>query len=206
MMYKFDITLQGTCPVFFNQWTRSAIASLEGTGGRGGKQTIDDKIAEAPEKAYQDPITGMYYIPGNMLKASIVNGAKMANLKVLRRGLATYLKAVMFVHNASLGVSEIPYLDRRVIPTSSGADIQVRPAFGRYNYINDDGDLMPDEPWEASTTVFIGDDAIDVTDVKKAIDTAGLYSAVGSHRPDYGRFRMVSSSALTKIQSDELVA
>jgi len=211
-MYTVSIALKGTCPIFFNQWTKKALSSLEGTGGRGGKLTLHDKQVEAPEKAYKNPQTGCYYIPGKMLKSSIVAGAGMANLKVQRRSLSKYLKAVMFVADAPFldgktgtqGVLEIPYLDERVIPTSNGADIQVRPAFGKHNFINLDGELEADAPWYASTTLTVGDDSIDYADLCTAVQTAGLYCAIGSHRPEYGRFQVEDFSKPKYSKTDQI--
>jgi hypothetical protein len=174
-VYKLQIQIKGVSPLLFNGWTQRAKESLEGPGKRGGKQTIVDKRAEAEEKAYRNE-EGNFIIPGYMLKSAVVKGAGMANLKSNRRGLGSYLKGAMFVEDADLGTDTVDYNDERIIPTKSGADIQVRPAFNR--------------DWEATAIVSVVDDAISPDDIRTAIETAGMYCAVGSHRPDFGRFTL----------------
>ena len=174
-MYKLSVTVKGVSPLLFNGWTQRAKEALEGPGKRGGKQTIADKRDEAAEKAYKNE-EGNFIIPGYMFKSAVVKGAGMANLKSNRRGLGSYLKGAMFVDDADLGKGEFDYKDERIIPTKAGADIQVRPAFNK--------------DWEATTVVTIVDDAISADDIRTAIETAGMYCAFGSHRPDFGRITL----------------
>ena len=174
-MYKVSIMIEGIAPVLFNGWTERAREALEGPSGRGGRTTLADKRLEAREKAYRNK-AGDYIIPGTMLKSCIINGAKMANLKSNRRSLATYLKGAIFIEDASLGKDDCDYLDERIIPTKNGADIQVRPAFT--------------EGWTAHAEITVVDDAISWTDLETAIQTAGMYCGIGSHRPDFGRFTL----------------
>ena len=211
-MYKFNVMLQGTCPMLFNGWTQQATAALGSTGKRGGTKTADDLLVDAFDKAYRDPQTGAYYVSSHMLRPSFAEGAGLLDLKVKRRGLKFYMDRAVIPDHAyfytgeedvnnvtnvpyAIGnkepVLEIPYYDSRPIATKSGAALNIRPAFGIHNYIDNNGVVVPDKPWQANTTVYVGMDNLDMDDIVEAIHGAGLLAGLGSFLKRYGKFIVV---------------
>lgn len=181
-MYQVTATLEGIAPILFNRLY--SLEQLE--GGDGSKHASlwseEEHQAEAIKKLYRDD-NGIY-VPATAVKKCLLNGAKMANLKIGRKGAVQYLQATCFgstqnfyFTDGSGNIHEPAGVDKqpgRRPPRTGGRIIIYRP------YL-DIGWLLP----IAFTVV---DDRQDERQVETAIHEAGLLVGLLDQRPDYGRF------------------
>jgi len=178
-MYKITGTVKLISPFLYNKPSAVIIAGVDGHKG-GGRKTKDQKIEEAGDKVHTDP-KGFLVIPQEMFKRSIIQGAKLANLKWGRRSLSQYLEAVLFVEEPLSFKTKSPdsiFEHWGKIPPRTGAMALIRRP-------------QMDAERTLDFSIVIFDDSITSDVVITALNSAGLYSGLGAWRPQYGRFIVV---------------
>ena len=175
-MYYVDVQLKLIADMLFN---RMSVEDGEGiiTGETGGRTSVEMKIAAAHQKLYRNGI-GLV-VPRHMLKSVILAGCGMAKLKHGKSALWKYVKPTVFVENdAELGIDEPDYIHQSFVHKKDGKTIvQYRPAIkvGR----------------EFGFRIVVYDDNITLKQIRASIEAGGIYCAIGSFRPEYGRFKVL---------------
>jgi len=175
-MYRIDVGIKGLAPYSQNAFTDEAQKKMQ-SGKTGGKRTVDQAIAEAKTKAYSNG-NGIF-IPARQIKASLLQGASLANLKEGKRGAWQYINATVFIDplEIDLGKGKPDFIYERPgrIPPKTGAAAIIRtPSINA--------------GWEASFGLVVTDDNRDPQLLREAMDAAGLLAGVGNNRPEFGRF------------------
>jgi hypothetical protein len=181
-MYKITGTIKLISPFLYNKPSPEVIRKLDEHKG-GGRPTKAEKIGEAGDKVHTDP-KKVLVIPQEMFKRSIIQGAKLANLKWGRRSLSQYLEAVLFVEEPLSFKTKSPdsiFEHWGKIPPRTGAMALIRRP-----------QMNADRTLDFSIVIF--DDSITADVVIAALNSAGLYSGLGAWRPQYGRFIVVKCS------------
>jgi len=138
------------------------------------------KIAELEYiiHSYWDEKIG-YYIPGHNLYSCILEGAaKNRNRPKTKIAIEIVEDKIPLKTKAGNIAPEhlykdLYYSDTRFVPTSSGRSLITRPRFNE---------------WELEFHIRLETLELSVDELITAIEKAGLYSALGSYRPKYGRF------------------
>ena len=175
-MYRIKVTIEGIAPLLYNRFTEKAQDDLD-KRKTGGVMSQKQRIAEALEKVYRNA-DGLF-LPSHAVKECIVNGASKASLKYGKKGLAPFLKALIFMEDQelSLGKKEPDGMDERIgrrPPRTGGACIIRRP--------------MVNAGWKASFTLVVMDDRIPEEHIKEALGEGGLLVGLLDNRPEFGRF------------------
>lgn len=182
MTYSITATIEGVAPILFNRMTSGERAVLEGEKAGGQKASKAQRQAEALERVYRDD-RGLY-IPAWNLKRCIVDGASKAGLKEGRASLGQFLIAEMFLaEDPAFGKADQDFvheaLGRKPARTGAAAIIR-RPALA--------------VGWQLPFTLHVVEDRRSPDSIRVALETAGLKVGLGSWRPEFGRFRVVSFS------------
>jgi hypothetical protein len=159
-MYKIRGRLQGTADLLFNLMTAETEKNLR-SGATGGKFTDDQRTEEAKSKYPVDP-DGNAIISNWMFKRVLADGAKAGKVNIGRKSLAPFLIATVFVEGY---IHLTPNIYDYIIK---------RPAFRT--------------GWKAEFTLNVLDDGINADQVRASLEAAGIYTGLGSWRPEYGRF------------------
>lgn len=178
-MYKVEVIIEGVAPILFNRFTAEALEGLD-KKVTGGTKTKEGKLAEARAKAYTNS-NGVYW-PGVNLKQTIIQGASKASLKHGKKALWPFLQAALFIQPMELefGKKESDFIDERwgrIPPKTGAAAIIRRPGMHT--------------GWNLRLTLVVVDERIQASQVKTAVEEAGLLVGTGSYRPEFGRFKVV---------------
>jgi hypothetical protein len=167
-MYHVNGMIEGTAPILFNRpYTEPSSTKTEETR----------KATAARERVYTGP-DGLYIPAWTFKKMLSVDGATRAGLKIKRTGLSKYLLAALFMDGDPLfGVKEADGLNEvwGRVPPRTGAMVKIwRPQLNT--------------GWHLSFGFSIVDDLVEESQVKEALEVAGLKVGLGGWRPEYGRF------------------
>src|SRR3990167_4619692 len=142
----------------------------------GGALTPEQQAAEIEAKLYKND-QGIF-VPATWVKASMLGGCQMANLKYGRRGFYAYLQGGVFLKEREIetGFDKQQFVHERVgrIPPKTGAAAMLRSP-----------GLL--EGWALAFTLLVVDDNLPEAHVRTALETAGIYKGIGNGRPDFGR-------------------
>lgn len=177
-MYRIKGSIKLVADVLFNKPTQAALDSLDG-GQRGKKLTVEQKLAEVPQKLHMNGKGAV--LLSDMFKESLVEGSKFAGLKIGKRSLYPILKAVVFVESdLPFGVGKCDYIHEhqgRVPPRTGALTIIRRPAFKA-------GRTLP-------FSLLVAEDIVEPDQIKIAVQHGGTFIGVGSWRPRFGRYQLV---------------
>lgn len=178
-MYRITCVLQGVVPVMFNKPLPETLEDID-TGKTGGRPTVEQKKADAKRKVHVSP-DGYLGIPAWNIQKCMEGGAGMANLKEKRRGLASYLKATVFVKGFPVFEpkrKEPDLIDERpgrIPPGPKGMMAILRRP-------------MMKEGWILPIEIDVVDDNRQPDQIRAALEAGGIYAGIGPFRPQYGRF------------------
>lgn len=180
-MYTLSFTIEGTADFLYNRMADEDIANF-----RAGKNTGDRSDAErgkaAEAKVYADD-AGLF-VPAWNVKRSILDGARVAGLKLNRKPLAQRLSSVLFVQDVArfVDAKKKPVRERDYMHEAMG---RIPPRTGRASIVRRPAMKVG---WRLSAAVAVLDDGVPADAIRAALEAAGVYVGIGSWRPEYGRF------------------
>lgn len=166
MAYTVTGTIEGVAPILFNQpYTEPA-----------SRKTEEQRRAEALERRIYRDETGVYIPAWTFKKMLCVDGATRAGLKINRAGLTRYLLAGLFLNgDPHFEGTEIAHEVWGRVPPRTGAMVKIwRPGLAT--------------GWRLGFSFNVIDELIRASEVRTALETAGLGVGLGGWRPEYGRF------------------
>ncbi|RPJ00652.1 MAG: hypothetical protein EHM36_14360 [Deltaproteobacteria bacterium] len=123
----------------------------------------------------------------------MLEGSGLANLKVGKRGLKTYLEATVFPEgNLYFGADKPDFIHEctgRRPPKTGGACIIKRPALNA--------------GWKAPFSLLVVDERRTPEEIKKAIEESGMLVGLGDWRPEYGRFFLTAWKVEKNVSPSE---
>ncbi len=149
------------------------------------KKSDDDQL----DIAQAEFVGGLYFddalgpvIPSDLLDAVMIHGARR---KKLGKEFAPNVRCVDLVHKLDYKGprtrealwKEPRHVDRRGVKVGQSRVIRTRPRF---------------DDWRVSFEVLVNPCALNVDDVREAIDDAGKYVGLGDYRPRFGCFAVES--------------
>lgn len=170
-MYQIQCIVEGVAPMLFNRMVGDA-------KGTGGKISREEEEALAKQRAYRND-AGLY-VPSYVVKACLLRGIFLANLKEGRKSLGPYVEATAFIEprEISLGKQEPDFYHAAFVnipPGKKGSKVwKIWPAV--------------DIGWQLSFTLNITDNHRDPEQLRKGMEAAGLLCGLCDWRPEYGRF------------------
>lgn len=166
MPYHVTGTIEGVAPILFNQpYTEPA-----------SRKTEEQRRTEAlARRIYRDE-RGVFIPKWTFKKMLCVDGATRAGLKIARASMTRYLLAGLFLDDDPIFTGqEIAHETWGRVPPRTGAMVKVwRPGL--------------DTGWQLTFGFQVIDDLVRPSEVRAALDIAGLGVGLGGWRPEYGRF------------------
>jgi hypothetical protein len=168
MPYHVSGSIEGVAPILFNRpYTEPSSTQTE----------EKRKATAARERIYLGP-DGVFMPAWTFKKMLCVDGATRAGLKIKRTGLSKFLLPGLFMDgDPRFGVQEADFLHEvwGRVPPRTGAMVKIwRPAL--------------ETGWHLAFGFQVYDDLIDASQIREALDVAGLKVGLGGWRPEYGRF------------------
>ena len=177
-MYKIKgVEIEGISPILFNRFL-----SPEKLGGRstGGTKSMGDEIESAPNKCHYD--NGSICCPAINLKSAMIGAAGLSSLKYGRKSVIPFMKAWLFVEPEMIPFNkkQPDFIDSRVATNRNmgkGTAILVhRPGLNG--------------GWKLTFDIVVMDDRLPKEHIETALKEAGILTAIGSYRPEFGRFKV----------------
>lgn len=181
--YRVEMELTGTADMLMHRYDVEEVESKSGGTSKGGKSKKTDNV----ESYLYRGKDGLLRLPGEVVKACIVDGAKfLQDPRSPRKAAKDLFKAGIlaaapteFLNYEGKQVKEWDYLDKRRAVVQRNAILRVRPAFLA--------------GWRVKATFdVIASDLITEDFFRKAVDNAGRFCGMCDFRPDFGRFRVDS--------------
>lgn len=181
---KFDVKIKGISPLLQHRFSEDKLVGIKKQGGD-KKLSEEDKRTAASQFLYlsgKKVSQPAVHIEGAMIKAS-------TELKLSGAGKKTYkdlMKASLFVSpEAIVHKNQDWTVDGRPVvnPSTRGRSMCYRPRF---------------DEWELDFQIEVLDDRADEDAVKEILKLAGLRQGIGSYRPRFGRFDVVSFKRTNK--------
>lgn len=185
-MKELTVKLTSTAPMlmhsdrFANPLDPLTKAHKELTGKR--KKTDEDHIAIARSEfiggCYWRPGVG-FYVPGQNLQSCLVAAAKLQKLGMkFKQGVGVVNDELVLdgFENATpsmLWEKQDEHVDVRGVKVGMAKVMRYRPLFRQ---------------WSATAQIWINEDVVSLSDVKKAITDAGALIGLCDNRPRFGRF------------------
>ncbi len=178
-MYRIKGTLEGLADLLYN----SPGPVLKAKGKAPSKMSVEELDALAMEKLHEGP-NGLF-LPHGAFEKAVFEGATRAGLKDGKASLSRLLQAIMFIEGELLLHRDKPDYIHTVwgrVPPRTGAMVPIRrPAILA--------------GWKIGFSLMISLDRIPDTEIRQAIDAAGLFVGFGSWRPKFGRFKVIDWAA-----------
>lgn len=170
---KIEVAVKGSAPLLMNKFTDSS--SAPGTSARGKKVYVPEE--EAERKAYRNE-EGKLILPATHFKASMVK----AGTDIKQAGRKTYkdfVKSGLFIVDNEIVLDQQEYVvHEEPVVIQRARVMSWRPKF---------------KEWSCKFVIdVIDEDFLGFQAVKQILESAGKYKGVGDHRPEYGRFEIVS--------------
>lgn len=120
-------------------------------------------------------------LPGNSFEASIYEGAKKSKLgRAFKSAVFVYEDAILDIGIKYAKASDLwgkeQFRDVRGVAVQGKRIMRTRPIFNE---------------WQAEFKVIYDDEQVNLADVQRAINDAGIKCGVGDFRPRFGRFEVV---------------
>lgn len=178
-MYRINGTIEGIADLLFNAPPPVEEEEQDRkTKKHPSKMTVAENRADSMKRLHQNG-HGIHLPPGGFEKA-LLDGANLAGLKDGKRSLSTLLKATVFLEeDPTLGCEKPDYIHEKQgrVPPRTGAMVVIRrPAMNT--------------GWTATFSLVVTTDRIVESDVRLALETAGMLVGLGGWRPRYGRFKI----------------
>lgn len=139
--------------------------------------------ARAEFHAYMDK--DGFYIPGDHIKGSLINGGAMVKSKVgnAKKSMKNIVAGMFFIREEKLRLPSTYEIDKRsaVNKNIKARVICIRPKWPK---------------WDVEFTLDVDNDTITLSTIKEIIINSGNFIGIGSFRPtnngSFGRYRLVS--------------
>lgn len=180
-MYSVTGVLEGLAPFLFNRFVDPSVldTGVSGVAPVGARARSD----EAEKKVYVGS-DGLLYLPAWNFKRALIDGARKSKLKVNKTGLGELVSASVFpAGNPSFGVRTRDFMSEvvgRIPPRTGAAALIRRPALDRDWHLSFALDVL-EEPAMLPPEFL-----------RSALAFAGSRIGIGSWRPEFGRFRVVT--------------
>lgn len=179
--YNVRVTIQGTTDILFHRWSVEAVEEVSvSPNGRAKKGSVTKKQDYYENYVYRNE-RGEICIPGEYLRAAIVQAAKFyQDPRSPRKSASDLFKGgvMSLTPLASLGTKTWDYLDRRRVVVQRNAITRIRPA------------MLAGWQAEFELSVLLPD-YITPRWLNEVIQLAGRVIGIGDFRPTYGRFAVV---------------
>ncbi len=174
--YQMSVKIKGSCDMIFHRWNVEAVEEKsKAKRGSSAKKTDDlDTFVYRDDK-------GFLVVPGDYLRASMINAAKFkTDPRSPRKSAMDLYKAGFVIINkySSLGIKDWDYVDRRRMVIQRSAITRSRPAINT--------------GWECEFQIeVLLPEYIGENDLYETIAMAGKVVGIGDSRPTYGRFQII---------------
>jgi len=181
-MKQVKVTIEGIVPILFNPMTQELQEDIS-IGGDSGKKTPEQYRDRASKRVYRDS-EGNLGCPAQNIKKCIRLGAVKSSLKYGRKGLDSFLEALMFIEpqTPSFGLKDPDFIDERsgrIPPGPRGKRVMLYRA-------------GLNAPWQLSFTIIVVDDRIPLESIKVSLEQSGILCGLCDYRPEFGRFRVIN--------------
>jgi hypothetical protein len=174
--FRVNLIIQGTCDIIFHRWNVESIDE-QSKSKKGSKLRKSDNIDSF---VYRDD-QGYLILPGDYLRASIINAAKFKqDPRSPRKSAMDLYKAGFIILNkyASFGIKDWDYVDRRRMVIQKAAITRSRHAINA--------------GWKCEFQIeVLLPEYIDEAGLYETIAMAGKVIGLADSRPTYGRFQIV---------------
>ncbi len=194
---QIEFEVEGLVEILFNRFTEQAQENLE-KGSQGKPRTKQGRIDEAYTKVYRNK-KGQLCVPAGNIKKTLLNGCRMAKIKYGRGSAEPYMRAVVFLDETMLPIyrsngnggrdiytepDDIHEVAGRIPPGPKGKMAIIRRPYCK-------------EGWRVSGIFNIFDDRVSDDMIKQSLEESGLLVGLCDHRPEYGRFKVISFKSKT---------
>ncbi len=177
---KFDVKIKGIAPMLMHRFNEDKITGIRKQSG--ADKSMDEKAKiEAASKFLFVNSKGKLMAPAVHIEGAMIRSA--SELRLAGAGKKTYkdlLKAALFVSPEQIIHKNQKWeVDGRPVvnPTTRGRSMCYRPRL---------------EEWELEFQVEVLDDRADPNAIHEILKLAGLRQGIGSYRPRFGRFEVLS--------------
>lgn len=184
-MKKLTVKITGAAPILFHAdvladpLNHVTVAHKEISSKR--KKTDVDHLALAESEwrsSFYFDDDGNITIPSAILKACLVNGAKLNKLgTTIKRAVLTTSPYCNFESDADGDLDKMwksrKYVDARTVKVGMSRIVRYRPKFSK---------------WSATTTFVYDEEQISTSELKQCFENAGSFVGVGDFRPTFGLF------------------
>ena len=166
---KIKVKVSGTAPLIMGRF------NYDPEGSKKKKQVYVPE-EEAKKRAYLDE-HGKPYLPSTNFKAAMIKSGSDFPFKG-RKTYKEYLKAGIFFESDKAYITPDKYtIHEEPVKIQSAMVMSWRPKF---------------EKWSTEFIIQVIDEELNHHALKEILEDAGKFKAVGSHRPEYGRFQVDS--------------
>jgi hypothetical protein len=129
---------------------------------------------------YYDEQLGIY-IPSHMIRASLIEGAKLFKLgrHIQRSVVFLEHRGFSLIHNGPGDPEKLyenrRYVDRRSVKVGTAKLFRCRPRF---------------EQWSAEGVLILNEAMLSLEDMRKSFEAAGEFVGMGDYRPMFGRYEV----------------
>jgi len=184
-MKKITVKITGAVPVLFHAdvladpLNPATIAHKEISSKR--KKTDADHLALAESEwrsSFYFDDDGKVTIPTAILKACLVNGAKLNKLgSTVKRAVLPTGSFCEFQSDADGNLAKMwesrKYVDARTVKVGTSKIVRYRPKFSK---------------WSATASFIYDEEQISLSEIKQCFENAGNFVGVGDFRPTFGLF------------------
>ena len=176
-----EVELEGVAPLLMHRFNAEAKERIKSRTRKGSTNHKVDPQAMAESHAYRDEKTGELYIPARMIHAAMKN-AVSTDLKIGRSKAETVkiIQGGIIITPARILLGRKDYkIDEASVPNQflGGArTIIYRPRI---------------DEWRAKFTMWFDSRRLNADFLRALLEEAGLYSGLGAHRPQHGKFRII---------------
>lgn len=198
-MKKISVTVKGDAPLLMHNpilanplhpMTKE-IKKISGKNKKTDEDHAEMSRLEFLAGSYYDKDKGGWYLPGEMMMATIINSARQTKKgKLVEQALIVPGHATFSFKHQSLSPEKIfathrEYVDLRPVVVGRNRIVRTRPKFP----------VDDSYYWEVSFEALLDDVKLNLEDLKDIIINAGQYIGFGDFRPRFGRFELVKFNA-----------
>ena len=181
--FSVELEICGSCDFLFHRWNNDSVAAKAAAAKGSAAKKSDDVESYVFRRE-----NGNLAIPGEYLRASIVNAAKFRqDPRSPRKSAVDIFKAgvASLTTLADLGLATWDYLDRRRALVQRNAITRTRPALKT--------------GWRAKFALMeVLPEYISEVSLRDVVNLAGRAVGLGDNRPSFGRFDIVLWNRLTE--------
>lgn len=176
---KFDVKIKGIAPMLMHRFNEDKITGIRKQSG--ADKVMDEKTKREAASKFLFVHNGKLVAPAVHIEGAMIRSA--SELRLAGAGKKTYkdlLKAALFVSPEQIIHKNQKWeVDGRAVvnPTTRGRSMCYRPRL---------------EDWSLEFQIEVLDDRADPRAIHEILKLAGLRQGIGSYRPRFGRFEVIS--------------